>query len=73
MFLALTVLHQGSSMRGGSSEGETIVGMILSNRLAYFPDSHYRGQNDFSAVTLGWTNRGGSTSSINSFSPDRVN
>ena len=70
LFLTMTILRQdnGVSERPGR---QTVVGMILSNQIAYVSDSSLHGQNDLFSATFGWTNVGSSTSSIPPFNRAR--
>jgi hypothetical protein len=68
--LAMAVFHQGNSITGGSAEPWYMMG---SNQIACPPGNYQQEHNDFSALTFEWTKTSGSTSSITSFSPGRVN
>ena len=67
--LTLSIFNSGSSLPGSSSHHEPMVAMMVSNQsyAAYVSGAFQRGQNDLPAVTIGWTNRSGSTSNISSF------
>ncbi len=56
-----------------SSRPESLLGMIGSNLLTSVPGRYLQSENGFSPLTFEWTNRAGSTSSIRSFSPGKVN
>jgi hypothetical protein len=72
--LTLSVFNSGNSLPSSSSRHEPMVAMMLSNRYAaYVSGAFQSGQNDPASVTLDWTNRSGSTSSINSFLRRRMN
>jgi hypothetical protein len=64
--LTLLVFNSGNGLPAGSSSHGTMVAMILSNQnyAAYVSDDSQNVQNRLSRVTLDWTNRGVSTSSI---------
>ena len=67
-------VFSGNSLPGGSSRHEPTVAMMLSNRYAaYVSGAFQSGQNDPPSVTFDRTNRSGSTSSISSFFPGRMN
>ncbi len=61
-------VFSGNSLPGGSPRHEPAVAMMLSNQnyAAYVSGAFQSGQNNPSSVTLGWTNRSGSNSSMNS-------
>jgi hypothetical protein len=73
--LTLSVFNSGNSLPGSSSRHEPMVAMMLSNQsyAAYVSGAFQRGQNDLHSVTLDWTNQSGSTSSIISVLPGRMN
>jgi hypothetical protein len=72
--LTLSVFNSGNSLPGSSSRHEPMVAMMLSNRYAaYVSGAFQSGQNDPPSVTFDRTNRSGSTSSISSFFPGRMN
>jgi hypothetical protein len=73
--LTLSVFNSGNSLPGRSSRHEPMVAMTLSNQsyAAYVSGAFQSGQNDLPSVTLDWTNRSGSASSMNSILPGRTN
>jgi hypothetical protein len=72
--LTLSVFNSGNSLPGSSSRHEPMVAMMLSNRYAaYVSGAFQSGQNDPPSVAFDRTNRSGSTSSISSFFPGRMN
>lgn len=64
--------HAGASFSTGA-RSDALVAVILSNQsyAAYLPGSFQRTANRLD--TFGWTNRGGSTSSMHSLSPGKAN
>ena len=64
--LTLLVLNAGNSQPGGSTGRGTMMAMVLSNQdyAAYASDGSQNVQNRLCTVTLDWTNRGASSSSI---------
>jgi len=72
--LTLSVFNSGNSLPSSSSRHEPMVAMMLSNRYAAYVSSAFQsGQNDLPSVTLDWTNRSGSTSSMPSLLQGRIN
>ena len=73
--LTISVFNSGNSLPGHSSRHEPMVAMTLSNQsyAAYVSGAFQSGQNDLPSVTLDWTNRSGSASSMNSILPGRTN
>ena len=66
--LTLAVFNSGNSLPSSSSRHEPMVAMMLSNRYAAYVSSTFQpGQNDPPSITVDWTNRSGSTSSLNPF------
>jgi hypothetical protein len=73
--LTLSVFNSGNSLPGGSSRHEPMVAMMLSNQsyAACISGAFQSGQNDPPSITVDWTNRSGSTSSMNSILRSRTN
>jgi hypothetical protein len=73
--LTLTVFNSASSLPGSTSRHEPMVAMMSSNQsyAACVSDAYQRGQNDPPSITVDWTNRSGSTSSLNPFVRGRMN
>jgi hypothetical protein len=73
--LTISVFNSGNSLPGNTSRHEPMVAMMLSNQsyAAYVSGAFQSGQNDLPSVTLDWTNRSGSASSMNSILPGRTN
>jgi hypothetical protein len=73
LLVAFSVLHQNGSLvreQYGSSQPTDAPG---SNALASMTGNYHQPYNDISALTFEWTKHSSSTSSIGSFSPDKVN
>jgi hypothetical protein len=64
--LTLLVYSSGNSLPGGSSGRGAMMAMVLSNQnyAAYASDGPQNVQNRLCTVTLDWTNRGASSSSV---------
>jgi hypothetical protein len=73
LLVAMTTWNHSGRMAGESASPGFMLGMVGSNGIAYLPGDYQQPQNRLSSVTFGWTNPAGSTSSIGSFSPDKVN
>jgi len=72
LLLALAALTQGNSV-APPIRGNVLLGMIGSNQINYVPVNYQQEQNSCFGLTFEWTNRSGSTSSISSFPPGRMN
>ena len=72
LLLALASLTQGSRVAPPAT-GNLLLGMIGSNQIHGIPDNYQQEQNSCFGLTFEWTNRSGSTSSISSFPPSRMN
>jgi hypothetical protein len=75
LLVALAAVNQGRNFSSNAAPTGFGPGMIGSNQIqiAYLPADRPLEENRVSRVTLEWTNRGSSTSSISSFSPGKVN
>ncbi|MGD0251150.1 MAG: hypothetical protein ABSC01_00455 [Verrucomicrobiota bacterium] len=64
--LTLLVFNPANSLPSSSTSRGAMIAMVLSNQnyAAYAPDGSQNVQNRLSSVTLDWTNRGVSTSTI---------
>jgi hypothetical protein len=73
LLMALAVFNQGNL--SGRTRYEPFMALSSSNQsyMTFLPGGHEYDHNDFSRLTFEWTNRSGSTSSISSFSPGRMN
>jgi len=73
--LTFSVFNSGNEIPGRSSSREPMAATMFSNQsyLVGLPDGFRKGQNDLSSVTIDWTNRSGSTSSMPSFPRNRMN
>jgi hypothetical protein len=67
--LTLSVFNSANSLPGSSPRHEPMVAMMLSNQsyVACVSGAFQSGQNDPPSITVDWTNRSGSTSSMTSF------
>ena len=72
LLLALAALTQGNRVAPPAT-GHLLLGMIGSNQIEGIPDNYQQEQNSCYGLTFEWTNRSGSTSSISSFPPGRMN
>ena len=73
LLVAMSVMHQSNAYptnRYGSAHG---LGALGNNDFAFLRGDYRQEHNDFSALTLEWTKRSSSTSSIGSFSPNKGN
>lgn len=73
LLVAMMALKPGGGISIGTYSHDVTMGMIGSNQIAYLPGNFQQEQNRLSHVTFEWTNLSGSTSSIGSFSPGKVN
>jgi hypothetical protein len=75
LLVAVAAVHQGRHLAGDTTAPGAGFGLSGSNQIlmAWLPANGALEENRVSRVTFGWTNRSGSTSSISSFSPDKVN
>jgi hypothetical protein len=71
--VALSVLRHDGGFSGGGFQGEPMLLLSQSNRIAFVPVNCRQEHNELYGVTFDWTNRSNSTSSITSFSPDTAN
>jgi hypothetical protein len=67
--LTLSVFNSANSLPGRSPRHEPLVAMMLSNHsyAACVSGAFQSGHNDPPSITVDWTNRSGSTSSLNPF------
>ena len=76
VLLAAATLNQGNGRSSERLQGNRMMAMltsITSNQLAYLPGDYQQALNGTCRLTFEWTNRNGSTSSIGSFLPGKVN
>jgi hypothetical protein len=75
LLVAVAAVNQGRHYAGDTAAPGSGFGLSGSNQIqiAWLPANGALDENRVSRVTFGWTNRSGSTSSISSFSPDKVN
>ena len=73
LLLAIAALKQGSTVTNPNARRDWLLGMIGSNQITYLPGNYQQEQNRCASVTFDWTNRSGSTSSISSFPPGKLN
>ena len=73
--LTLSVFNSGNNLPGVSSRHDPMLAIMSSNQsyAVYVSGAFQSGQNDPPSVTVDWTNRSGSTSSINSFLRGKMN
>jgi hypothetical protein len=71
LLVAIAAFNKGGVIPTDSARSESLLGMIGSNMLARVPGDYLQEQNCFAPHTFEWTNRSGSTSSIDSFSPGK--
>ncbi len=73
LLIAIAAFNKGGMVSTESYRPESLLGMIGSNLLTRVPGHYLQSENSFAPVTFEWTNRSGSTSSIGSFLPGKVN
>jgi hypothetical protein len=73
--LALGTLNQQIDLPRGTSSSQSLIAAIMNNQnpVSDLVSDQQSARNSLFALTLGWTNQSGSTSSISSFFPGRVN
>ena len=73
--LALGSLNQQLGLPRDASSSEALISAIMNNQspVSDLVRDKQSSRNSLFALTLGWTNQTGSTSSISSFFPGRVN
>lgn len=73
LLVTLALLNHGGSVTSGPPRRDFLAAVIGSNEIAYLPGNYQQEQNGYSPVIFEWTNRSGSTFSIGSRSPGKVN
>ena len=71
--MVICALHSGNELSGGTGLSGLAGAALASNQMVHVAGSYRQDHNDFSALTFEWTKHSSSTSSIGSFSPDKVN